>query len=68
MYYAEGRMANETLLLAGYAVVAVYPPNVKYVERLRAAAAAAREARRGLWATPAFECTPAEFRRGRCKT
>ena len=30
-----------TLARAGYAVVAVYPPNVKYVKRLRAAAAEA---------------------------
>lgn len=59
-------MVNEALLRAGFAVVDIQPPNVKYADVLRAAAAAARAARVGLWATSAFECTPADFRRKRC--
>lgn len=67
VHLPDGRMANEEMVRAGYAVVSVYPPNVQYVERMRAAARAAQEARRGLWATPAFECQPADFRAGRCR-
>lgn len=67
VYDSESRMVNEVLLRAGYALVAVVPPNVKHVDRLRQAAAAAREAGRGLWSTPAFECAPADHRRGRCE-
>ncbi|MDP3703086.1 MAG: thermonuclease family protein [Candidatus Omnitrophota bacterium] len=42
-------MVNEALLEAGYAQVMTIPPNVRYAERFRAAAKAARSARRGLW-------------------
>ncbi len=31
--YVNGEMFNETLLKAGYASIATYPPNVKYVDR-----------------------------------
>jgi len=48
--YVGERMVNEELLAAGYAQLLTIPPNVRYVERLRAAANEARRARRGLWA------------------
>ena len=63
---ADGRMVNEELLRAGVAVVTVYPPNVRHVDRFRRAAAAAREAGVGLRAVSAFECLPADYRAGRC--
>jgi micrococcal nuclease len=66
LWLEDGRMVNEELLRAGVAVVAVYPPNVRHVERFRAAANEARGAKVGLWATSAFECAPAEHRAGRC--
>jgi micrococcal nuclease len=67
LYLPDGRMLNEELARAGFAVVAVHPPNVQHVERLRAAVARAREERSGLWSRPsAFECTPADHRAGRC--
>jgi micrococcal nuclease len=66
LWLADGRMVNEELLRAGVALVAVYPPNVRHVERLRAAVAEARAAGAGLWATTAFECGPADHRAGRC--
>ncbi|GBC87863.1 Thermonuclease [bacterium HR12] len=40
---------NETLVREGYAVVATYPPNVRYVDRFTAAQRAARQDGRGLW-------------------
>jgi micrococcal nuclease len=66
VYLPDGRMVNELMVRDGLAVVSVYPPNVKYVERMRAAAADARKEGRGLWSTSAFECAPAEHRAGRC--
>jgi micrococcal nuclease len=65
-YLPDGRMVNELMVRDGLALVSVYPPNVKYVERLRAAAAEAQKERRGLWSTSAFECVPADHRAGRC--
>jgi len=61
-----GILVNRVLVRSGMAVVAVYPPNVRYVEVLRAAADSARADRAGLWATNGFECLPAEHRAGRC--
>lgn len=66
LYLPDGRMVNEELLRAGVAVVAVYPPNVRHVDRLRAAVDSARAAGVGLWSTPAFECEPRDHRAGAC--
>lgn len=62
----DGRMANEVLLDMGVAVVSVYPPNVRHVERFRVVVESARAARRGLWAVGAFDCLPADHRGGDC--
>lgn len=66
VHLGDGRMANEEMLRAGFAIVSVYVPNVQHVERLRAAQREAVDARRGLWATSAFACEPAAYRRGLC--
>lgn len=47
--YAGDRMVNEALVEAGFATVMTIPPNVRYAERFRAAAAEARRQGRGLW-------------------
>ncbi len=49
VYLADGRMVNELLVAEGFATVATFPPDVKYVDRLREAESAARAALRGLW-------------------
>jgi micrococcal nuclease len=51
LWLPDGRMFNEVLLLLkeGYAQVATFPPNVRYVERFEEAQREAREAGRGLW-------------------
>ncbi len=36
--YLEGKMVNKTLLEAGHATIATYPPNVKYVDDFKAIA------------------------------
>lgn len=50
VWLPDGTLVNEALVLAGLATVDTFPPDVKYVERFRAAQAAAREAGRGIWA------------------
>lgn len=65
-FLPDGRLVNEEMARSGFAVALVYPPDVRYVERIRAGVAAAREARRGLWASDGFGCAPKEHRSRRC--
>lgn len=62
-----GLWINHEMVRRGYAVVGVYPPNVRHVERMRAAATEAREQGRGLWGSGGFVCQPADFRARRCR-
>lgn len=66
VYLPDGRMVNRELVRQGFAVPLVYPPNVRYVESIRAAADEAEADQRGLWSIPAFQCTPVDFRNGLC--
>jgi endonuclease YncB( thermonuclease family) len=56
-----GELYNETLVRAGYAFVTTYPPNVRHVDRFRAAQREARSADRGVWDRCVHEgaCDPA---------
>ena len=65
--YAGDVFVNRELVRRGMAHVAVYPPNVREVETLRAAADSARAERLGLWSGSALECAPADWRAGRCR-
>jgi micrococcal nuclease len=47
--WLDGELFNETIVEEGYAVVATFPPNVKYVDRFLAAERRARQAGHGLW-------------------
>lgn len=67
VYLPDGRMVNEEMARTGYVTALVYPPNVKYVERIRKAVAEARKSKRGLWATRFFDCSPRDYRAGRCR-
>jgi endonuclease YncB( thermonuclease family) len=66
VHLSDGRIANEELLRAGFAVVSVHQPNIRHVDRFRAAATEAREGRRGLWERSGFDCLPSDHRRRRC--
>lgn len=55
VYPSDEEMFSETLLEEGYAQVATFPPNVKYVDRFRTAQEGARAAGRGLWGLSAEE-------------
>ncbi|MBA4115438.1 MAG: thermonuclease family protein [Rubrobacter sp.] len=54
-YLPDGTMFNETLLREGYAQVATFPPNTRYLNRFEDAQEEAREARRGIWGLPEGE-------------
>jgi len=45
------KMVQEELLRRGLAFLYTFPPNVKYVDRLKSAQDEARRAKRGLWST-----------------
>jgi micrococcal nuclease len=65
--YAGDVFVNRELARRGLAHVVVIQPNVSRLEEIRAAADSARNARRGLWSGSAYECTPADWRAGRCR-
>ena len=67
LFLPDGEMINERMAESGYATTLVYPPNVKYVERIRAAVKNARIEKRGLWAIGGFDCSPRDYRAGRCR-
>jgi micrococcal nuclease len=66
VFAPDGTMANEHMARQGYAVVISFPPNLRHIDRIRAAVAEARAAGRGLWRGSAFDCMPADHRAGRC--
>jgi micrococcal nuclease len=49
VYLSNGKMLNEEIVKAGYAMIMTVPPNVKYKDRLLEAYQEAEEDKRGLW-------------------
>ncbi|HXF72049.1 MAG TPA: thermonuclease family protein, partial [Actinomycetota bacterium] len=47
--WVDGKLFNEVLVREGFAQVATFPPNVRYVDRFLAAQREARREGRGLW-------------------
>jgi micrococcal nuclease len=47
--WLAGTLFNETLVRDGFATVATYPPDTKYVQRFQSAQRRAKAAGRGLW-------------------
>jgi micrococcal nuclease len=47
--WLHGTLFNQTLVRDGYARVATYPPDTKYVDRFQEAQRDARDANRGVW-------------------
>lgn len=55
VYLSDGTMLNERIIDAGYARLMTKPPNVRHVDRLRAALARAKRGKHGLWAETTIE-------------
>lgn len=55
VYLEDGTMYNKELLEKGYAQVATYPPNVKYVEEFEEIQKQARKNNIGFWAEDVFK-------------
>lgn len=55
VYLEDGTMLNKKLLEEGYAKLATYPPNVKYVDEFKAIQKEARKENRGFWAENVFK-------------
>jgi len=53
-YLENGEMLNKKLLEEGYANLATYPPNVKYVEEFKKIQKKAREDKKGFWSEDVF--------------
>lgn len=60
-------LVNEAVARDGWAMLYTVPPNVRYIDRIRAAERSAREGRRGLWKDGAVSCRPSDFRKHRCE-
>lgn len=50
IYLSDGSFFNEQLVKEGYAQLATFPPDVKYLDTIQAAETYARENKLGLWA------------------
>jgi len=55
VYLPDGEMFNEALVREGYAQVATFPPNTRYLGRFEEAQEEARGAERGIWGLPEDE-------------
>ena len=49
IWMSDGSLFNETLVRRGFATVATYPPDTRYVDRFEFAERRAKAADRGLW-------------------
>ena len=54
VYLEDGTMYNKELLEKGYAQIATYPPNVKYVDEFTQIQKQAKENKVGFWAEDVF--------------
>jgi micrococcal nuclease len=64
--WGDSLMVNRAMGRQGWALLYTVPPNVRYVESLRAAQDSARAEHAGHWKTGGFACQPAQRRRGEC--
>lgn len=64
--WRDSVMVNREMVRQGWALLYTVPPNVRYVESLRAAQDSARAEHAGHWKTGGFTCQPAQRRRGEC--
>ncbi len=63
LWTRDGMLINEEMLRSGLAVLFTFPPNVKYVDRLRAAQVIARENKTGIWGKGGLRQLPSAYRK-----
>ena len=59
----DNKLINLEMVRNGYAVLFTFPPNVKYVERLREGQRYAREGGLGIWGRDGLKEMPGDYRR-----
>lgn len=67
LFTKDGRFINEILLKEGLAMLYTFPPNVKYVDKLRSAQSYARKNGLGIWGEDGLLMSPQDFRRQKKK-
>lgn len=63
LWSRNDKLINEEILINGYAVLFTFPPNVKHIDRLRAAQVIARENKRGIWGREGLKQLPSDYRK-----
>jgi len=65
VFTKDGVFVNEIMLKEGLAMLYTFPPNVKYVDRLRNAQTLARGNNVGIWGPNGLSMTPQEYRKSK---
>lgn len=60
---ADGKLINLQMVRSGYAMLFTVPPNVRYVNELKAAQQEARERKLGIWGVRGLKERPEDYRR-----
>jgi len=63
LWSRDNKLLNEEMLNKGYAVLFTFPPDVKYVDRLRTAQVIARENKLGIWGRDGLKQLPSDYRK-----
>ncbi len=59
----DRKFINLMMIKSGYAMLYTFPPNVKYVNELRAAQKEAREGKLGIWSEEGLKERPGDYRK-----
>lgn len=60
---SDGKLINLLMVESGHAMLFTFPPNVKYVDELRAAQREARGRRLGIWSEKGLKEKPVDYRK-----
>lgn len=63
LWSKDGKMINESMIRNGYAVLVIFPPNVKYAKEFKSAAAMAHQQKIGIWGENGLRKSPRQWRR-----
>jgi len=63
IFTPDEKMINIQMIKDGYAMLLTIPPNVKYVDELKAAQTEARQFKRGIWGSKGLKENPGDYRK-----